>query len=454
MLKIDNVGKVPAVLLMVLLCNTGWSQDTGDGENVEQGEAVDKEAKQRQAELTRLTEELAIQNAKNALEIAKAPKTETKGLTGSVEVKDDISKAGYFAEIIAYETLNSAADEIAELVGKKGEQSDKPKIVLTTEMATAEHAALWSILEIKMADFVKAFADLSEKHNPKGENQTQGFMDTAPLVLGGLADIASFFKVNQEIYGREVKLNNSALVAEVAARVLELGTEKKKYTVIVPSMSLEGTGELFETLSKLVTARNNAMKIVDDVKREYRDEIAKYARLSKEISKLKKDLAKLKAEKPIDPEKIKQAETQIDAKETEREKYEAKNQRWVVANREIGAAKTAFDKFYDLVTTPPEKGKKSPMEVIAPIDTMKELQKDALFVVLDIVSHGGEVNVTTSTWSGGRVNYIGGSVSVYFIMKGDGQILGAGSSIQYDTGAYKARGGVKTLDTRLVDKKN
>ena len=68
-----------------------------------------------------------------------------------------------------------------------------------------------------------------------------------------------------------------------------------------------------------------------------------------------------------------------------------------------------------------------------------------MFLYVGIAGQGGEVQITKSIWTGGRISYIGGSTSVYFLTDGAGVLYAAGAKSDYLKGWYGQRRGVAKL---------
>lgn len=440
----------------------GWSislsqESDVEDTNTEQDE-IDEELERLKKERALVDEEKAIAEAKK--EIAEAERdtaaagrsqSETDGLEGDVSLETDTTKLGYFAEVLAYRSLADSADAIDEMVRTRTAQLeiDEENIVIAKTLSSIEHSALWKLIDIKLGEFGDHFENLREAYGDQPKHAAQGTislssgLDSVSAGLGGLADIAAFFKTNTKLFARDVDLDNQALVAEVAMRLLE-EKDNKKFRVFLPELDTEGTGSLFVYLHKLVKERGELTSLLNSLEEKYAKDVTAHKRISTRISGKEKELNSLRGAKPPVPEKISKAEKELEALTKSREPYEENNQRWKDSSSAIKRATNSFDQFYAKITSPPKAGDKSPMEVVAAIDALKT-KAGSLFLSIQVVSDGAEVGVTESIWTGGRVNYIGGTVSVYFLTKGQGEVLGAGSAAHHRSGVYGNRRGVRTL---------
>jgi hypothetical protein len=341
--------------------------------------------------------EKEIAEAEAAKAAAQAPDSTTKGKEGTVTLGE--TKAGYFAEILAYKTLTGAAADLSAKVNC----GEKQRVLITDQMDLSQTASLWNLLDLKVKQQELVFANLDQTHDDKGRKLTEFAAATVlPALLGAAADVASFFRTNQELYAREFTLNNQALIAEVSGALLA-----KKCAVVLPGLDISGTGNLRERISKLF-----------DEKRALQEKLSKIEKAHQErMDKLKGDAKAV----------------------------EAVRQQWTEISEQFAEAFKTFDALMETILTPPDADKKSPLEVVALIDSIRAKKDDPLLLFASIVSQGGDVEITTSVWTGGRVSFIGGSVTVFFVTDSKGNLQASDTLPQFQRALYNVRTGVKTL---------
>ena len=223
--------------------------------------------------------EQSIAEAEKAAIEASFPTSSAKPMEGKIDLDD---KAGYFAEILAYESVGENADNIVKAiksklvklpaVPSKGE-SDKAKGQKGASSLSGPDQ-VDTVYLVKQSDFLKGALQLQEIENrlktfsatfeallkypvaPKaGEERNPlalglAALAVAPAVLGTVADIAAMFRVDRSIKGRVTAVNDEALIAEVAR---SLGHEG--IAVVRPSFNLQPAPSI---LRKLQATREKA----------------------------------------------------------------------------------------------------------------------------------------------------------------------------------------------------
>lgn len=426
---------------LLLQCGIGWSQGTED-ETEEPAPATNPalQALNDELALAKARAEIAEQKQKQAeaerdAEKAGLPASETKGLDGKVTVGEG---AGYFAEILAYKSLEQAADQITLEMNKHCE-SGLP-VVLTDQFDLGQTASLWTLITTKLDRIDDVFKRLNKDYEDNGKTRNESPLTLLPTLLGAAADVASFFKVNREIYARTFTINNKALTALVARRLTFAGCRVK-----VPDLDISANGVLYAKFQNLALERQKLGEKYKEVEETFKQPVAQLAELIAAITKLEAERKRLKQADGNESE-IAKLDTQIAAAKQEIavKNLEENAEAWQRAKTEFDAAFKAADATFETLSSPPEKGQKSPLEVVALIDTIKSVC-GAHVLYLSIASQGGEVEVTTSIWTGGRVSYIGGSVTVFYVTDLDGGLKAAGTLPQFARGIYGTRGGVKGL---------
>ncbi len=408
------------------------------------------EALEREKKIAELKKGIA--EAERDAFLAGLPSSDTTGSPGSVTVDD---KAGYYAELTAYGTLATAAGKIATKLG----DGSKAKIILTDEMELAQKMQLWHLIEGRLDRFDTEFAeqlnrtkdvadvDPSLELDPLMESlgEVLGKLEGVgalvagiPALLGGIADIAAFFKVDVELKGRDVTLAKRALIAEVASAL------SKKWTVILPDLNRAGTGALLTKLDGLATKRRQLVERRLKIERIVKKPLAELAKLRKKLAAKKAELAQLrKAEHPDKP-KIDAVNREIDDLEDQIVPFANIETAWNRLKRDFDTLLTGYDQYRKAVTESTG-DKPAPIESLAIVDVIKG-ESLANRLHLDIASQGGEIHITKSVWSSGRISYLGGSVCVYFWIDEAGTLKGAQSIPLWEGKSFKASKGSEQLN--------
>ena len=221
------------VYVFLFLVSVTMSQYSNSEAQGETDEITALEQEKQIAELKQ-AEALALQ----AIEKSKLPQTTTKGLTGTVTVTPG---AGYYAEILAYKAMECSAEEITKKL--KSKLSGGSLIILgQTDLST--QTAIWNLLDIKLDSVTTALESSLKEYKkllvkkPTVKITGFEFLTIAPVVLGAVADIVSFFIIDRKIISREVEINEQALFAAIANKFkMEDQTHKSScLDVILPVM--------------------------------------------------------------------------------------------------------------------------------------------------------------------------------------------------------------------------
>jgi hypothetical protein len=399
-------------------------------------------ALEREKKIAQLKKEVA--EAKRDALLAQLPSSaSTKGATGTVELK---AKAGYFAELIAYQTLATAATEIAKDLGEGSQQT----IVLTHVLDLSQRAQLWRLVKTRLEAFERRFDDLlkttrdiQRPEDWKAVERVRTLTAALPALLGGIADIAAFFKVDREFSARDVKLDENALLAEVAAAL-----RRKGWSVFLPSLDISVRGTLLEKLDRLAAKRTETAKRRRDLEvllKPYLDDLAK---LGKTLDAKTADLEKLKAATSSDRESVKRATEEVEELETQLQPLADLETFWKRLATDFDALLSGYDE-YQKTLTEGSVGKPSVVETLAVVDVIQS-QERAHRLLVGIVSQGAEIHVTTGVWFG-RISYVGGSVCIYFWIDPDGVCRGSDSITLWRGKSVKARHGSEALNEPRVN---
>ena len=402
------------------------------------------EALEREKKIAEFKKEIA-EAERDALQ-ARLPTSDSTGPKGEVKVDD---KAGYFAELMAYSTLTTAADRIAKDLAKK----PGGKIIVTDEMDLAQKTQLWSLIDGRLDKFETEFKALIERAKAVREVDDLGagpeaagaLVATLPALLGGIADIAAFFRADVELKGRDIVLAQNALVAEVASALAD------KWTVLLPGLNRAGTGALLTKLDGLASQRRELVGERARIEQLVKGTLSQLARTRKELAEKKAELADLSKEDPPDKNKIAAVRAEIDGLEDELVPLEIVEGDWTRLKGDIDALVTGYD-LYRTAVTESTKEKPAPIESLAIVDVIRD-NRDAHRLHLEIASKGAEIHLTKSAWTSGRISYVGGSVVVYFWIDGEGALKGSDSLPLWEGSSFKARNGPEQLRrSRIKDK--
>jgi hypothetical protein len=158
----------------------------------------------------KLSVETALKDIAEAqLAAAKAAGSETRGLEGAVTVGEG---AGYFAEILAYDSVGDAASIIAAAV----EKSNATKVIITNRFDLNKDRALWRRVDISLQQLEASFTstDGSLKEGASEACKPPLPPDVIPVApfafdagvslvaasaaLGALADVIGFFRTDTQ----------------------------------------------------------------------------------------------------------------------------------------------------------------------------------------------------------------------------------------------------------------
>lgn len=316
--------------------------------------------------------------------------SETKGKEGSITIEDD---AGYFAEILAYSTLEGAATEIAEKTKEKLHTNDE--LIILGNVDLAQEKLLWDLLHLKldlaihkMQRAIEIYPNLVETEPENIRGVTEPLV-AVPAILGAIADIVAFFKSDYALYGRKISLNEKALIAATANQI---STQKPKVEILIPEynvLSADSLGEKIKTLSTLISTLESKKPKIEQL-------LLKKSTDSSELKKRKEVIIT-----PLD--------------------------------KEIDAARklvTTLISYSDSTA--------SPLEKTANIDFI-HLHPDAKILHLTIVSQGAEIETTETSLSRGRISYMAGVVVTYFLTNAEGRYFQSGNAYKMKTKSFKPK---------------
>lgn len=380
-------------------------------------DAKDKGVREANRNKTIAEAEKATAEADKAAFMAQLPTSSSKPLEGKIELDD---KAGYFADLLAYRTLKSAAADISTVVA--GNLTGDKRVFLTTRTDWQQAGTQVADIKGRFKTF-GVFYDELAKHTiqPDGtiirqEVAPLAALAAAPAVLGVIADVAAFFRKDRTIKGRTMTLNLTALLAEVAQSLRDVMA-----TPVLPSLNLDADTEI---VREFTTLRGK-----DDGARLKRFDIERLiTRLTAEISTLE---AKLKAEQDklaaIPKERTVERQNQEAEVKKAQEPLDKAKQKKENAEKVKGyfdSVMIPFAEFAARLSTIPDGGSVSPLAALSEASLMAN-QQNLLFI--SVVSQGGEFEARKSIWTNGKTYHRAGTVCTYILFRPSGEIASSGS---------------------------
>jgi hypothetical protein len=399
------------------------------------------QALQQEVDRAKLQASLAEEQQKKAeaerkeLE-AQLPKATAKGTEGSVTVGGG---AGYYAELLAYSTLQSASKIV---VGRIRDKVAGKTVILTDQFDMAANDTLWQSISLKLDDFDDLFTKLKQRYpidlaRPLDTKtlETPAALLVGPAILGAAADIAAFFRVSREITGRTVTLSSRALVADVASHLAPACGG-----VVIPALRVGAANSLVQRLRSLQKQSHEAAARRDKVRVQLKADQANLDRVNTRLTAKRAELEKLTKEKP-GQEETKAVQKAVEDLETELLQPANLVTRWTRISDELDKAVQAFDAFEGTLLSRPAGSGLSPIETVAAVDQIRDLGDKGEVLYVGIASQGAEIEITKSAWTSGRISYVGGSVVTFFLISGGGAYLASGSLPGCRTDSFKGRGG-------------
>lgn len=396
---------------------TDDTQETETPETEEPENELDAKLKEAQTKKDIAEAEKAEAVAKADKLKAQFPSSEAETAEGKITMDE---KAGNIAAFAAYDALIPKADEIAEKINGLSLKNARILIVDSLDFAGSDIQLLQVLKQIgfwagefdthlkKIIEFtIKAekLIQPPEPTMPKRGPKVRGFapevisngLQAAKGVVGLLADIAGYFKVDYEIKGQTVNLANTVLHSLVAGRI-----DTSKHTVFLPG---------FFRIKPSAT-----IKVLDD----FNQCIIKKDRLKVAITELKELL--------ISPELVSKKNDDTDEKKGLIDEAEK-------ACENAGTLIKNFADFNKSLSTAPESGGYSPLAAAALRQYLDDLGITHL-LYLNITSSVGVTATGKGLFYWGSPAFLGGCVVTYVLAACSGEILAAGTSLGYSGVKY------------------
>lgn len=358
--------------------------------------------------------------------LARFPETETTGAEGTATA----TGGGYYATFLSHQAMAEAADQIATDI-KEATRDGDYEIFLVNGIDLPPAIAQWRQINGQVTNLQTAI-DALLASLPDGsqelsfeQNEAVGalsLLSAAPQILGGVADIAAFFRSNITTEGLTVNLKEE----ELAALIID----KLPATVPVryPNLSLLGETELIEKLTTLrksdAELRKKKEGIVLAGQQTLAAEKAKLAPVNAKIARLDEQL---KDEK--DPEKRAELEQKKAIQNSIKVGREERINFLEALTAEQGAAIDALREDVSSVITALNTANEAgitPLQATDPIAIIVAAENAALLHV-NVASTGGERQIKTGAFGSGRVSYLGGVGVSFRLTDRNGRVLATGS---------------------------
>lgn len=436
------------------------------------------------AEIEKVTAEAekgAAEAAKAEFE-AKLPTTVAQPLAGNVTVDDN---AGYFAEILAYETVTQNAELIVQdLNAQLGAGIVKFKnIFLVTNpdylklgLALKEVDTRVSVFDDTVQALLSTYTIIAGNIT-KNESAGLVALSAIPAVLGSLADAAALFRKDRVVKGKKTNINSDVLLYEVA-RQLRKNASFSQVKITKPSLnakpnppiliSLQSTGgevgkatlrlAQFKAISAQLESliQNTSAEIAllkDSLKALNSQHTANVATINAEITRLKTIRDKPESVSNGERDRI---QTEIVSEEkklndlTENHKTEQnrindeilemiaaldapKNQKALadLIIPQFEAVITAFTSFRATLLTAPKDSTSTPLQDLAEVSLLQDsnIDDDTYLLTASVVGQGGEVETRKSIWTSGKIFHRAGSACSYALFSNKGEIVASGLTV-------------------------
>lgn len=397
-------------------------------------EQEEKEAKSKQAKA----------EADKAALLTKLPTSKTEGVDGSITLGEE---TGYYAEILAYESLENGAKAISAIVKKK-----KPNnaIVLVDTLDFTSDAALHSLMKNELKRVINQldtldsnseialYTEASEDNefliiDEKDESIVAAALVALPQILGAARDVSKFFQTQLTAKNRKVTLNNTALTADLAGALLEVGLKP-----ILPKSITSPLGSFSKNYGELHRLRNaiDSRKLIASTyaARKKSSLETEKAQLQSDIKAAETKIVELKKDKkPTKPQdeiiqvaklKISQIDFYLAELETKR----------ALIIGYLDAGLKAADDLTGTLTTANTEGV-TPFQAVSVIDYITSHPSYNLLYA-EIVSQGAEIQTTKKAFSG-DIAYIGGASISFLLLNHAGEIIAAGTEKKLKSQKFK-----------------
>lgn len=413
------------------------------------------EADKKEQEQKIFEADVAIAAAKRKKFTDQLPSTETKGKEGAITISDG---AGYYSKVLALNSMQEAANAIAEdLIGPiRNNTTPENKLTgnivfIVSEMDISDLASKWSVLNSRvnanmelLSDNMTYLGDDPEKFVNDGSEATLAALAAAPAILGGVSDLTKFFRTDSTITNVEITANEAAFQV---ALIRALKTKKASLEIYKPNLAVKGDSYLANQYHALVVGRNGLQNRLDETLNEFDIQIATETREKAVIEKeLKAYKAKLKDKKTTSAQDdaIGDFEFDIAQKTGAIDKLTKRKAR---TKTRIDAIILSAKTISDFMTTK-DGDAESPLTVLRSFDLLKtklDAQANPRLLNASLTQVGGEYLVQKGSFVTDKVSYLGGSTVQYELFDMNGMYHGAGLFTDFQHAKTEYKQGYKLL---------
>lgn len=391
------------------------------------------------AEKARFEARTARIEAAQAAALAGLPDTETTGAAGTVAADE----TDYFPTILAHQALAGSAQSIADDISNVSAIGTYD-IFMVGQVDVPTVTAQWRFVNAQLSVVESAVEGILKTEEVGGEIQLRsnesllaaGTVLTAlPQILGGVADIAAFFKVNLDLDAVDTAATVGSLDALIASRLVSDGLRRPR-SLAVPGFALGTENALTARIMKLgenlANLRQRKARLVAAAARTAQESATEIARLDAEISELTRKITaeQDEARKVALQEELQQAELNKESQEII-EKY-AK----AISDDQGAALDTVIEQGEALITAlaTPDDSKLTPLQRVDLAASIFAEGKNPAILVTTLSSQGGARQSTTGgILSSGQISYLGGATVTFRLTDLEGHILAAGSYSSAET---------------------
>lgn len=390
---------------------------------------------------------------------AQRPITKGSGIAGDVTFGEG---AGQYIEVLAYEALEQASEEVVQRLHNHSEPGE---VTLVMDDKLSQKAQLLAIAHARLNHGIARLKSLTELELPvvkgskgsvevpSGEEHlaeemakrsvaptsaglaftagkavlgsSKTALETASSFLNAAKDLASFFRADLEISGRDTQVTENAVLATVSGQLLapkkrhkDAEASESAWVPVLPSTSLEST----DLLEKVETLMCHRRQLADHRRKLLWSLHPDIVELSQARTQLAEEKSALASTLPQDRGTLTKLEASISSLESKAAELEAKVKIWDHTAAEIDTALAAADALTSTLLNSTE-GKPSPVEMLAPLERMEESPGTTLR--LEISSQGGENHAVKGPFRT-RLVYLGAVTLTYLLTDKDGKVKASG----------------------------
>ena len=387
--------------------------------------AIDPELDRLNQQATKLAKEKEIADLKRqvaeeklAAAQARLPESKAEPPPGAITADE---KFGYVSQLVAYGALKAIAETVGERL-KKAPLGENAKILIVDHLDFSQGDLPLMQLDQQFLIFQKALqnqidlcdglAGLGKEAMPEVATEAAAVLAAAPLVLGALADIVSYFKVDYNVAGQEFTLASEAAMASIAGGLSGLDVRVHGLNTIAESEIVRRFTDLLGLQQDLLTSKQvleanvvtpaaAAVKERESELGELNAAIAKAEQGSEARKELKQRGQRLKNELDTTNAALQQANAAVIASES---------------------VLRAFGEFVAVITTPKDDGALPALQQAVLRNQIHD-EKITHLLFIKLVSSGGEAITKKSLWGSGQTAYIGGCTLAYILAEANGTIV-------------------------------